>query len=91
MDRKPSRVPAFAFAGVYPLPRVGLTPKALFYDQWQDAALAHVEFHLDHQPDAGILNMACFTDQFQVTLDLQEYCQPFADHVVVVNEHDANG
>lgn len=56
LDRKPARVPVFAFVGVYALRRVGLTPKAMFYDQQNDAALAHVKFHTDLKPDASIFN-----------------------------------
>ena len=57
MDRKPARIPTFCLVGVYALRRVGLTPKAIFYDQWNDAALAHVKFHTDLQPDAGMFGL----------------------------------
>jgi len=54
MDKKPERVPVFPLAGVYPQRRVGLTPKALFYDQHKEAALAHIKFCTDFHPDFSI-------------------------------------
>lgn len=57
LDRKPTRVPVHPFIGVYPQRRVGLTPKSLFYDQHKDAALAHIKYHLDLQPDFAQFNL----------------------------------
>lgn len=51
LNKKPARVPVHTLIGVYPQRRVGLTPKSLFYDQHADAAIAHIKYHMDLQPD----------------------------------------
>jgi hypothetical protein len=57
MNKKPARVPVNTLVGVYPQRRVGLTPKAMFYDQHADAALAHIQYHLDLEPDFTMFNL----------------------------------
>ena len=51
INKKPARVPVATFPGVYPLRRVGMTPKDLFYDRFEDSALAHIQYHLDMDTD----------------------------------------
>jgi len=70
LDSKPERVPVIPFAGVYPLVRVGLTPKALFYDQQREAALAHVKFFKDFEGDASVFGF-CFSGNALEMLDYQ--------------------
>ncbi|MBI9046902.1 MAG: hypothetical protein JEZ06_20620 [Anaerolineaceae bacterium] len=67
---KPERVPAFSVVGVYPMRRVGLTAKSIFYDQWNDAALSHVKFHTDFKPDAAMFNFANSGEAYEL-LDYQ--------------------
>lgn len=57
LSKKPARVPVYNFVGVYPQRRVGLNPKSLFYDQQKDAALAHIKYFMDLQPDLSVFNL----------------------------------
>jgi len=68
-DKKPSRVPVWTMTGVYAQRRVGLTPKSIFYDQHKEAALAHIKYHMDLQPDLSI-----FANMFPgKALDMLDY------------------
>lgn len=75
MNKKPARVPVHTVVGVYPLRRVGLTPKALFYDQQKEAALAHIKYHMDLQPDANMLGYT-FSGKALDLLDYQVFAWP---------------
>ena len=57
LNKKPSRVPVHTFPGVYPVRRVGMTPKDLFYDRHAAAAVAHIQYHLDLDPDFNHFNI----------------------------------
>jgi len=49
---------------------VGLTPKALFYDQQREAALAHVKFFQDFEGDAAVFGF-CHSGKALEMLDYQ--------------------
>ncbi len=57
INKKPARVPVHTFPGVYPVRRVGMTPKDMFYGKHEAAAVAHIQYHLDMDTDFNHFNL----------------------------------
>lgn len=54
LEEPPERVPVAGLGGGYALERAGVPQKATFYDDWERASEAVIQFHEDFDPDSAM-------------------------------------